>query len=243
MALLYDKMTQKSKRILLFTTAFQPLIGGSEIAIESVARRLGDVFFDIITPKNRRSLKTVDSKNNICIHRIGFGYEFIDKYLFPILGALRALHLMRAKSYAAIHAYQASQGAGAAWIIKCLKPETKFILSLQEGKNLNAQSWWIKFFRNLIIKKADIVTGISNYLVNYARSINHRAETRLISNGVDSEKFMIVENANLALKKKLGIKESDRVVISVSRLVPKNGLANLIEAMSLVKEQIPDVKL
>lgn len=218
-------MTQKS-RILIFTTAYRPLVGGSEIALEETIRRLPNIFFDILTPKHKSELKNSEPFDNGCIHRIGFGGK-IDKFLFPVLGFVSALKFCPQ----IIHGYQASFSSGAAVIYKTFFPRTRFILTLQEGKDLDRQNFFIKYFRNLIIKKADVVTAISHYLANYAKKINPKAELHIIPNGVDLDKFRHIPNSD------------DNTVITVSRLVPKNGIGDLVKAIAIVKKEITDVKL
>lgn len=245
MALFYGKMLEKSKRILLFTTAYKPFVGGSEIAIQNIIRRLPGVFFDIITPRHNSKLNRLAQEENSHIYRVGFGWKY-DKYLFPVLGFFKALGLMRENNYQLIHAYQASQAAGAAWLLKLFKPKIKFVLTIQEGKDLDKQKLYVKFFRNLIVRKADIISGISSYLVDYVKIINRKAKTIVIPNGVDLNFFpsKSVENQTSSeLKEKLGIKENNRLVVTVSRLVTKNGLENLIEATAKVRDRLPEVKL
>ena len=210
----------------MFTTAYRPLVGGSEIALEEIVRRLPNIFFDILTTKHQPGLEKNESFSNGCIHRVGFGSP-IDKLFFPVLGFLAAIKF-RPKQ---IHAYQASFGAGAAFVYKIFFPKTRFILTLQEGKELNKQNFLIRFFRNLIIRKADIITAISNYLANHAKKINPKAELHFIPNGVDLDKFRYMPNSE------------ENTVITVSRLVSKNGIGDLIKAMALVKKEINDAKL
>ncbi len=218
-------MAEKT-RVLIFTTAYRPLIGGSEIAIEEIVKRLPNIYFDILTPKHRSGLKNSEQFENGIIYRIGPG-TLMDKFLFPILGFIKALKFCPK----IIHGYQASFGSGAAFIYKTFFPKTKFILTLQEGKNLEYQNYLTKYFRGLMIKKADIITAISSYLVEYAKKINSRAEIVLIPNGVDLNKF------------KPGNNHHSKTVITVSRLVKKNGVGDLIEAMVVVGNEIPDAKL
>lgn len=224
-------MLEKS-RVLVFTTAYRPLIGGSEIALEEMVRHLPDIFFDIVTPRHRRAFLAKERGSNFCIYRVGFGFgELLDKLSFPCLGTLKAFRLMSKNKYVAAHAYQASHGGGAAWLVKTFFPKTKFVLTLQEGNDLEKQNSVVKFFRTLMIKKADIVTGISIYLADFARSINPKAKVLVIPNGVDMEKF-----------KPTGSPDKN-TLITVSRLVPKNGIGDLVKAMEKVGDQIPDAKL
>src|SRR3989338_24206 len=222
----------KKIRILVFTTAYRPMIGGSEIALEEMVRHLPDIFFDIVTPRHKRAFLAKECGSNFCVYRVGFGLgELIDKLAFPCLGAWKAFRLMFKHKYTALHAYQASYGGGAAWLVKTFVPKIKFILTLQEGKGLDKQSWGIKFFRNLIIKKADAVTAISVYLADFARNVNPKAIISVIPNGVDTEKF------------KPGGNPEKNTLITVSRLVQKNGIGDLLKAMKKVVDEIPNTKL
>ena len=226
-------------RILLFTTAFRPFIGGSELAIEEIAKRLPDISFDIITPRYTRRLPRVEAVDNAHIRRVGLGW-LGDKLFFPLTGFWTAWRLVRKSDYQIIHAYQASHGAGAAWLLKLFNPKLIFILTLQEGKNLDAQNPAIKFSRRLLIKKADVITVISNYLKDYARRINKKARILMIPNGVDvanfSREYSYGELSGLAVR--LGIKPGDKVITTVSRLVPKNGIDILIRTAEILNSNL-----
>jgi len=230
-----------TKRILIFTTAFRPLIGGSELALENIIRRLPNIFFDVITPRLVRGTKKTEAGENFLIHRVGPTGK-LGKYLFPIFGWLKAGKLIRKNDISIIHAYQASYGGGAAWLTKIFNRKIKFILTLQEGKNLAKQSWLVNFFRKLIIRKADVVTAISEYLKKYVYSVAPRAEVIVIPNGVDFQKFHDTKKDELILEP-LGIKGEDRIIVHTGRLVKKNGLPDLIEAVGLVKKDLPRIKL
>ena len=231
-------------KILVFSTAFKPLIGGSEIALEEIIKRLPDIFFDIVTPKFKKDLDRFESFDNNSIYRVGWGCT-CDKLFFPVIGFFKALKLYKKNTYQIIHAYQASYGGGVAWLFKIFKTKAIFILTLQEGKNLDKQSFFIRFFRNLIIKKADIITVISNYLKSYAEQINEKATIVLIPNGVDAKKFneSINENNENKLREELRIKKDEKIIITISRLVPKNGVTDLINAFYKLNPTDRNLKL
>src|SRR3989338_6915602 len=145
-----------------------------------------------------------------------------------------------------IFALQASQGAGAAYIFKLLNKKIPFGLNIQEGKDLEKEKFSKSFFRKLIIKKADIITVISEYLKLFIFKIKPGAKIEIIPNGINPEKFNS-RSSNLTaldmLKEKLGIKMDERVIITVSRLVPKNGVRDIIGAMPETIKKIPNAKL
>ncbi len=234
-------MSNNSTKILIFTTAFRPFIGGSEIAIEEIAKRLPDIDFDILTPRYTRKLAREEVLGNLHVRRVGWGM-LSDKIFFPISGFLKACQLLRAHQYRIIHAYQASYGAGAAQLLKLFNPQLKFILTLQEGKNLEQQSFSINFLRKIIIKNADLITAISHYLKNYTKNLNKKSKIVVIPNGVDiecfSKDYSYGELSSVA--DSLGIKPGEKVMISVSRLVFKNGIDDLIRAFARISKSTAD---
>jgi len=190
------------------------------MAIENIAQRLPGVFFDIVTPRYNRAWPAVEEDKNTTVYRVGFGSK-LDKWLFPILGLLKAYRLTGQYVYKAIHGYQASQASSAAFLLKYLKPRLPFILTLQEGKVLNQQSFLVKFLRRLIVQKADHITVISNYLADYA--VQFQKPVTRIPNGVAVDLFVPRDFQNPRKR-----------IITVSRLVNKNGVENLIRAFALL---------
>lgn len=233
-------MRGNSKRIIVFTTAYRPLIGGSELALEENIRHLPDIFFDVITPRHDCEFVPFEMGSNYCIHRVG-PEGALGKWLFPVTGFFTGLKLVRDKNYEAIHAYQASYGAGAAYFLKSYYRKLPFILTLQEGKVLETQGRLINWIRNKIISKADAITAISNYLADYAKKISPNAKIVLIPNGVDLKKFSLP--AEKAQENLISDDKKPITIISVSRLVEKNGLADLIKAFKILKEAVPNAKL
>lgn len=231
---------ESSKKILLFTTAYKPFVGGSELAIQEIIKRLAGWSFDIVTPKLRRDLLTLETFENCHIHRIGFGFEKIDKLLFTFSGFNYARKLIGQNDYRLVHVFQASHAAGAAWRLKLTNKKLPLVVTLQEGKDLDKQNFWIKLARKIILSKADQITAISKYLKEYAKKIKNNTHVAIIPNGVDvgnfSREFSYGELSEL--KDQLGIKPGEKVVVSVSRLVPKNGIYDLIKGFAMLPREI-----
>lgn len=239
----------KSK-ILILSSAYLPHIGGSELAIKNITDRLPDFEFDLITARLDKSTSKYEKLGNVSVFRVGGALSlarlFLPKAFLPLMTFLKAKELLKKNKYIAIHAFQASGAAGAGWLLKCFYPDLYFLVTLQEGKNLKKQGWLVNLFRGLIIKKADQATAISRYLKDYILNIRKELKVELIPNGVDiadfSKKFSYGELTDL--DNKLGIKPDDKVIISISRLVPKNGLDLLIRAIaSLSKDTQSSYKL
>src|SRR3989344_1195136 len=224
------------KRVLILTTAYLPQIGGSELAIKNITDRLSEIRFDLITSRLSKDVPEYEKNGNVNVYRVGqtiglFSF-LLPKNFLPVAVLLKAVKLIRKQGlYDAIHAYQASQAAGGGWLLKWIYPKIPFLLTMQEGKDLNKQPWLMRFFRHLIFRKANAATVISNYLAQYVRSQNSRMTISVVPNGVDIGKFQPDSG------------HSPKTIITISRLVEKNGLRDLIDAIAIVKKEIPDIKL
>lgn len=221
-------------RILLFSTAYLPFIGGAELAVRETTDRLPEVEFDLITAKLRRDLPDFERMGNVNIYRLGAGNKFLDKPLLPNLGFLKALNLHKKKKYDLIHGVMASQGSAAAYLFKFFYPKVPFVLTLQEG-DLGRNSPFDRFWQRRVIRRADAITAISSYLSDFARRFNKKVPIFIVPNGVDLEKFRNHESGITNYGK-------EKTIITVSRLVRKNGIDVLIKAAQKLKSLIPDSK-
>ena len=223
---------------MLFTTAFKPFIGGSEVAIEEVVKRLPDVFFDIVTPRFKGGLPKLESGDNFRIHRVGWGWS-LDKFVFPVSGFLYSRKLIKENDYDFFHVFQASQAGGAAWLAKFFYRRIPLILTLQEGKDLDNQGWFVKLCRKMIVRRANRITVISDYLRKYVSRIRRNVPVVVIPNGVDIDNFCrdFSYGELSVLQDQVGIKPGERVIITISRLVPKNGIGDLIKAAAALSEK------
>ena len=66
-------------------------------------------------------------------------------------------------------------------------------------------------------------------------------KVRIIPNGVDTERFKPGLNAEF-LRRKLGLKKSDKVVLYVGRLTPQKGLEDLIKAVDAVLKSVSNAR-
>jgi glycosyltransferase involved in cell wall biosynthesis len=220
-----------NKRILIFSTAYLPLVGGAELAVKNITDLIGDFDFDLITARIRRDLPKYEKIGRIGIYRTGFGYNF-DKILLPFCGAIKACRLNKKNNYVAIWAIMASFGGLAALLFKSLNPKIKFLLTLQEGDDLEyikKRAGFFFIFIKRIFTAADYIQAISNYLADWARQMGTSCLIEVVPNGVDLEIF----------KPKWSVENLDKkIIVTVSRLVKKNGIRYLIEAMKNIDGEL-----
>ena len=241
-------------KILIFSTAYFPFIGGAEVAVDEITKRLTEYDFDLITAKIKPNLPSQESYNRVNIYRVGFGAK-IDKFLLPILGLIKAIKLNKKRNYQIIWAIMASQAGVTASFFKIIYPNKKMILNIQEGdpeSYLQRYVLGIKFLYKIFIrpwhilpfKKADYITAISDYLRKRAIRSGAKCPIKRVPNGVnltkilDSDSLKLSESYYEKLKKKLKIKPEDKIVITTSRLVKKNGIEDLIKAISILPKDI-----
>src|SRR3989344_5575382 len=111
-------MDTKATRILLFSTAYIPHIGGAELALKEITARIKDVDFDLITARLKNDLPKEERIDNINVFRVRGS-----KLFYPLNAFLKAQKLHRKNKYNAIFALQASYGGGAAWLFKLFNPD------------------------------------------------------------------------------------------------------------------------
>ncbi|MBU2472946.1 glycosyltransferase family 4 protein, partial [Patescibacteria group bacterium] len=217
------------KKVLIFSTAYLPLVGGAEIAVDEITKRLPNWQFDLITAKIQSDLKKEEKINNVNIYRIGFGMN-IDKYFLPFLGLWKAKQLEKKNKYNLTWSIMASYGGFLGLRFKKKYPNKKWLLTLQEGDSpeyiLKRVGIFKKWFYQ-IFEKADYIQAISLFLYNWAMD-NGAKKGEIVPNGVDIDKFKKVNSGDL--RKKLNIKEKEKIILTVSRLVKKNGINDLIKA-------------
>ena len=82
-----------------------------------------------------------------------------------------------------------------------------------------------------VFKRADHITAISNYLGAWARRMGAHCPVTVIPNGVDTTKFE-------ARNSKHEINLKSKVIIHTGRLVKKNGVDILVEAMKFLSNNV-----
>ena len=239
-----------AKKILIFSTAYLPLVGGAEIAVKELTDRLVGFDFDLITARLDSKLAKKEKIGRITVHRVGSGRE-LDKFLLPILGLIKAVKLNKINNYKIIWSIMASQASIAAAFFKIIFSDKKLVLNLQEGDEeehlkryaLNIDLLYkilIRPWHLLVFKKADYITAISADLKNRAEKNKVKATMEIIPNGVNIKQFSEDRKTEdlTALKNKLGKLENDKFIITTSRLVLKNAVDDVIKALEYLPANI-----
>ncbi|TSC70615.1 MAG: glycosyl transferase group 1 [Parcubacteria group bacterium Gr01-1014_46] len=245
-------MTEKNnkKRILILSTAYYPFVGGAEVAIKEITDRLGNDFdFDLITAKLKKGLPKIEKVGNVTVYRIGNGNVTWDKILLPFRGFLLVRKLNKRNEYFCMWGMMATFGSGAGYIFNIYRKLTfqkriPMILTLQEGDSeahlnfrwlgLIALSW------KLALRNTDVLTAISNFLLNRAEKNGYKGESFLVPNGVDVDLFgkEIDENVRVDMKNTLGKKDGEIFLVTTGRLTHKNATDDIISALPKLNKDI-----
>ena len=231
------------KRIIIFSTAYLPFIGGAELAIKEITDRICDCEFDLITARMDKGLALYEKIGNVNIYRVGFGSKF-DKFLLPLIGRRKVVELYKKNEYVTAWVMMASQASILACYLKKRFPSLRLVLTLQEGDtedHLKRYVMGVNFLYKLLIrpwyelifKMADKVQVISEYLGERARSNGVKVPIVVIPNGVNLKKFTYKnpEKENVEMKGSLGFLKNDVILITVSRLVAKNAISDIVRSL------------
>ena len=244
------KDVSNKRRILIFSTAYHPFMAGAEVAIKEITDRLSSDFeFDLITTKLDKKLPNFEKVGSVNVYRIGNGRKIIDKIFVPFRGAIKAQSLNRKNNYYCLWSVMASFASGAGYIFNILRLITgrkkiPMILTLQEGDSESHLKYrWaglISLSWRLALANTDILTGISNFLLNRAKKYGYKKDTVLVPNGVDLEIFLknISDEEKNKIKKTFGKNEGDIFLVTTSRLSYKNAVDDIIRSLSFLPKSI-----
>ena len=223
------------KRILIFSIAYEPLVGGAELAVRNITDRLSNFEFDLITCHFDKGYPDQEKIGNVNVYRVGFGNR-IGRILYPLFAAHLARKLHRKNPYNLVWSIMAAYAGAAALLFLRGKPNLNFLLTLQEGDPIQHIHGRVRGFRKIwqrIFKRADYIQAISRFLADWARQEGSVCPIEVVPNGVDFKKFQIP-----SFRLKDG---QEFIIVTASRLVPKNGVDILIRAV--VKLQTTNYKL
>lgn len=223
-----------AKKVLIYSVAYFPLVGGAEVAIKEITDRLDYYEFYLITTRFDKKLPKEEKIGNCHVYRVGWGTKF-DKYFYFILALFKGLKLHKEKKFEVVHGVLESYAGLAAMLFKKLT-KVKYLLTMQSGDSeefMRKRTWfWYPIYKQ-VFKQADFIQTISKYLAERARNYGYRGLIKIIPNGVDlvgfNKDYSLEEKNNL--KNELGIKPSEKVLITTSRLVEKNAVDDLIKAV------------
>jgi glycosyltransferase involved in cell wall biosynthesis len=239
-----------TKRILIFSTAYYPFVGGAETAIKEITDILSDDFqFDLLTAKLEKDLPEVEKIGAVTVYRIGIGRPLLDKLFLPFRGALKIRQLQKDNDYFCFWAVMATFSSGAGYIFNILewlfgRKQIPIVLTLQEGDSEDYLTYkWaglVNLSWKLALKRAAFLTAISRFLLNRAEKIGYKCPAEVIPNGVNISLFskIFTPAEKVEVERMLGKKDGDIFLVTSSRLAKKNAVDDIISALKNLPENI-----
>ena len=246
------------KKILIFSMVYYPEWGGgSDVAIQEITDRIDtkDYEFHMVCLRFDSTLPKVEKVGNILVHRIGFSVKnpteadfkkwpvHLNKYLYQITAAFKGLALQRKHTYDAVWAMMPHTTGVPAGMFSLFQPRIPLILTLQEGDppeyiERKVKPLWTFFKR--AFTHAKTIQIISNFLGDWAHKLGATGTIELIPNGFNPSYFSIVQKKDEleVLKEKLGKKPDDIYLVTVSRLVHKNAVDDVIRSLQYLSDDI-----
>lgn len=234
------------KRILIFSTAYYPFVGGAEVAVKEITDRLNDAYdFDLITAKLQKDLPNEEKIGSVNVYRLGSGNKTLDKILLPFRGVRLIKKLSKNNNYHCFWAMMITWSSMSAYLYNLISVEkVPIVLTLQEGDSESHLKFgrfgFIGMSWKIALRNTKILTGISNFLIQRARKNGYKGESFLVPNGVDLNIFAkdVDENIKIKIKEILGKKDGEIYLVTTGRLTYKNATDDIIRALERLPSNI-----
>lgn len=238
-------------RILILIPNYPPITAGAELFVKNLVEYLSQKKEEVhIVTRKVKDYPKEENTGYIHIYRTSLNqisnFQSANNNLYMVSDtsflAIKTLVIIKKIDADIIH----SHGAISNFIaVICGKLYRKPVITTVQGGDLADYSettknpimeWIIRYS----MRNSDLVHGVSRYTVERAKELGAK-RTILIPNGVDIHNFKPgVGGKELRDSLKLG---GNKIILTVSRLTPKNGVDLIIRAFPKILKEIPDVKL
>jgi glycosyltransferase involved in cell wall biosynthesis len=237
-------------KLCVVTHTFLPHVGGIERVVYEQCKRLMQKQFEpmVLTHRNYTAKKyTFDGIKVQCYESVNIGFRLGIPYAIPHISSLKTfLETVKSNDLIHVHGHPYLSSFLAA---KIAKRYAKPLVLTQHNTFIEYNNIWdtAEKLNDLaigkqVLKEADKIIVVSNATRNYVLSLGADPEKiRVIHNGVDLDRFKPLSGVKDEMRKKLGISSDACVVLTVRRLVYKNGIDTLIESAEIAVKKNPNL--
>jgi glycosyltransferase involved in cell wall biosynthesis len=239
-------MVQKS--VCVVTHTFLPHVGGIERVVYEQCKRLIQKQFEpmVLTHRNYTEKNYVfDGIKVQCYNSVNIGFRLGIPYAIPHVSSFKTfLEIIKSKDLIHVHGHPYLSSLLAA---KIAKRYGKPLVLTQHNTFIEYNKVWntVERLNDLaigkqVLKEADKIIVVSNATRKYVLSLGADPEkVEVVHNGVDLNRFKPTNGIKDEMRKKLGISNDTKVILTVRRLVYKNGIDTLIESARIVLMKNP----
>lgn len=235
--------------LCVVTHTFLPNVGGIERVVYEQCKRLIQKQLELMVVTHRNYM----GKNYIfdgirvrCYDSVNIGFRLGIPYSIPHITSLKTfLESIKSSDLIHVHGHPYLSSLIAA---KIAKKYGKPLVLTQHNTFIEYESslWdhveWLNdcAIGKQVLKEADKIVVVSNATGNYVLSLGAKPEKiRVLHNGVDTDRFRPLSGVKDEMRKKLGVSKDSSIVITVRRLVYKNGIDTLIESAKIAVKKNP----
>ena len=235
-------------KLCVVTHTFLPHVGGIERVVYEQCKRLMEKQFDpmVLTHRNYTAKSYVfDGIRVRCYDSLNIGFRLGIPYAIPQVNSFKTfLETIKANDLIHVHGHPYLSSFLAA---KIAKRYAKPLVLTQHNTFIEYNNIFdtVEKLNDLAVGKqvlmeADKIIVVSNATRNYILSLGaDPAKIDVLHNGVDLERFKPLPDVKGEMRKKLGIPEEMCVVLTVRRLVYKNGIDTLLDSAEIIVKKNP----
>lgn len=229
----------KTMKVLILTQDFPPVDGGVAIFVQYICQELqrNDVRVEVLA-QDVEGADDFDATQSYMIHR------------YPVRGRMSSIapilrtvfYTLRYRPNVIFLGHMTTHGLGAWLIWKFFRVPYVILIHGFDLVKYGRQSRVDNLVSAIIMKAATCIFANSEYTkkIIFERISGAQGKTTVINPGVDSNVFLPGIDTS-AIKRQYGI-FGDRVILTISRLVPKKNHDSVLMALSLVLKDIPNLK-
>jgi glycosyltransferase involved in cell wall biosynthesis len=237
------------KRLLIVTHMFLPHIGGIERVVYEQGKRLMRLGFDVTVLTSRMNTPESYVVDGIKVHcydslnaafGLGIPYPVPQINWFdPFYKCVNAADVVHGHGHPYLSSLYAAKLAKLLGKPVVLTQHNTFIA--YQGFLWDHVEWWNDAtVGKQVLKNADKIVTVSNATKRYVLSLGADPEkTSVLHNGVSVDRFKPNKALREEKRRTLGIATNATVVLTVRRLVYKNGIDTLIESAKIALKRNP----
>ena len=235
-------------KLCIVTHTFLPHVGGIERVVYEQCKRLIQKQFEpmVLTHRNYTARKYVyDGIKVQCYDSLNVGFRLGIPYAIPQVSSFKTfLETVKSNDLIHVHGHPYLSSFLAA---KIAKRYSKPLVLTQHNTFIEYNNIWDTAERvndlaigKQVLNEANKIIVVSDATKKYVLSLGANPEkVEVLHNGVDLNRFKPLSEVKYQMRKKLGISKDANVVLTVRRIVYKNGIDTLLESAEIAVKRNP----